>query len=346
MSRAGARSLLSRRSALMLLGVGASLVFLWLSLRDIEFDAIGRALARANFSLALPFLIALFAFYWLKSLRWRDLLRPSRRLTGSSLFPIVMAGYAGTAVLPLQMGELLRTWICARRFDIPVATVLGSIAIERVFDLLVVLALLGFVLVNGGIVPPLFVSAGYAIAVACVATMAMATAFLLWRDAAMRVSASLLSWLPDDAREWTMRHLQWLADSLEAVGETRNAVRIAWSSVFQWLLMGGCVACSLYALDIQVPPTGVFLVLVATVLGISLPTSPGYVGNIQLAYTLALAPYDVDPASAFAASVFYHALAYGAVVVVGFACLSRMGYSLRDIRKSAAGEGIGPGPGA
>jgi len=64
-------------------------------------------------------------------------------------------------------------------------------------------------------------------------------------------------------------------------------------------------------------------------------TSPGYVGTIQFAYTLALSPYAISSATAFAASVFYHALAYFSVFFVGLYYLHRSGYSLGQVRSEA-----------
>jgi hypothetical protein len=61
------------------------------------------------------------------------------------------------------------------------------------------------------------------------------------------------------------------------------------------------------------------------VVGITLPSSPGYFGNIQLAYVLALKPFGIDAGSAIAASLFFHALAYPAVVIVGLIYLRTQG---------------------
>jgi len=328
----------ARRMALSILGIGISALFLWLAVRRTDLAAIGASLTSAELHLALPFLLTLFAYYWLKSMRWRDLLRSAADVRAHRLFPIVMVGYAGTAVLPLQMGELVRTWLCGRLYSIPVATVFGSIAIERIFDLLTVLALLAFVIISGSAVPDIFVSMGYAVALLCVTLVVFGVFFIVCKNDALRWTGALINWVPDRGRSLLLTQVEKLADSLESVRSPTNALRIAVGSIVQWLLMGICVAISLAALDISIPPSGVLLVLVATVLGISLPTSPGYVGNIQLAYSLALAPYNVDPADAFAASVFYHVLAYSAVVVVGFYFAHRLGFGFRELAQASEGS--------
>jgi hypothetical protein len=47
-------------------------------------------------------------------------------------------------VLPLRLGEVARGYLAARELGIPIVTVLASIVVERLFDMLTLLALLLF----------------------------------------------------------------------------------------------------------------------------------------------------------------------------------------------------------
>lgn len=322
-----------RRWIFALIGVGVSVLFLWLALRDTEFAEIGRVLSSANGRWALPFLLFLFLFYWLKSWRWTDLLSPSKPLRTAELFPAVMIGYAATAILPMQMGELVRTYIVSREHEIPYARVLGSIAIERVFDLLSVLALLGLIFVMGQGVPPVMRTAGYLVAAGCGVAL-LATALLVTRtDGVIAVLQRLLCWLPAALLQKIGLQLRELANGFSVLREPAILIRVGINSLVQWLLMGGCILVSLWAFDIEVPLSAAAMVLAATIIGISLPTSPGYIGNIQLAFALALTPYGVSKEGALAASLFYHALAYVTVVLVGFGFFQRYGFGFREIRR-------------
>jgi uncharacterized membrane protein YbhN (UPF0104 family) len=72
--------------------------------------------------------------------------------------------------------------------------------------------------------------------------------------------------------------------------------------------------------------------MVLTVIGVSLPTAPGYVGSIQLAFVLALKPAGVAPESALAASMFYHVLAYVSVVGGGLVFLRHYGMRFGQLK--------------
>ncbi len=327
-----------RRRNAFALGIAVSVLFLWLAFRNADPAAIRAALSAADFRLAVPFLLCLFAFYWLKSARWRWLLYTDADIPTRELFPIVMVGYAGTAVLPMQMGEFVRAYIAGKRYRLGYSQVLSSIAMERIFDLLTILALLGFVLATGQSTPDVLIKAGFVIAAITLFGLAVAIALVTRRDAVLGLLRRPLSILPERIGSFVLEQLEIAARGLESIRQPRLILRIAVNSILQWGLMGVCIWLSLLALDVQVPVSGVVLVLVATIVGISLPTSPGYVGNIQLAFVVALQAFGVGDDAAIAASVFYHVLAYVAVVVTGFFCLHRMGYAIADIRSEAAGD--------
>lgn len=324
-----------RRRIILFLGIGVSALLLWLALRNADLGRIGGLLETAELAFAAPFLLALFAFYWLKSARWAMLLSPAARVRSHELFPVVMIGYAGTAILPMQLGELVRAWIAAKKYTLPWSLTLSSIFMERIFDLLTILALLAAVLLFGQSIPALLVDAGYVIAAVTCLGLLLSVILVRRTEAFIRTTRALLAWLPDRFLGFLSAQLGAAADGLQSINSLPLVARIALNSIAQWLLMGVCIWLSLLALDIQIPAAGVILVLVATIAGISLPTSPGYVGNIQFAFVVALQAFGVDPAAAVAASVFYHVLAYAAVVITGFFFLHRMGLSFRSVEAEA-----------
>ncbi len=99
--------------------------------------------------------------------------------------------------------------------------------------------------------------------------------------------------------------------------------------------MGLGIYLSLLAVKVSVPVLASFVVLAFTFVGVTLPSSPGAVGTIQLSFALALGPYGVETGDAVAASIFWHVLAYSFVTVVGLYYFVRMGYTLSTVRQHA-----------
>ncbi len=327
-----------RKKLLFLIGLATSGFFLWLALRDADFDAIAAALGAANLLLALPFLLALFLFYWLKSVRWAALLSPMRQSSGAALFPVVMIGYAGTAILPMQLGEILRTYVASRRLPAPFSLVLSSIALERLFDLLTIFAFLGIVLAFGRSIPAAMVTAGYLIAAGTLVAAALAVGLTFRTQQSLALLERLSSWLPTQAQQFLLHQLESVAAGMGSLKDVGLLARIAINSMIQWSLMGACIWLSLAALDIFLPPSAVVLVIITTIIGLSLPTSPGYIGSIQLAFVLPLATFGVSASDAIAASFFYHLLAYVSVLLTGFGFAHRMGLTFGQLQTEAQRE--------
>ncbi len=310
-----------------LLGIGIAIgvACLAFAMREVSLAELGAALTRANLWLATPFLAVLFAFYWIKTVRWAQLLAPLTTVRAAELFPAVMIGYAGNALLPMQLGDLARASLAARRLNAPMFAILVSIGIERAFDLVGILLVLMAALAAFDGLPAVVITTGYWLAAAIAAVVLAAAVYVFFTSRVVALARFFTAWLPQNLGARILSELERGAVGAGIVRQPRLAFGALLTSVLQWLLMWVCVWLSLIALQIDVPPGAALVVLVLTVVGITLPSSPGYFGNIQLAYVLALKPFGVDAGSAIAASLFFHVLAYPSVVVVGLSLLRRHG---------------------
>jgi len=326
---------MSRQHMLLALGIATGLLFLWLALREANLAEIVDALSTAQWWQAGPFLVALFTFYWIKTARWRALLSPIRELPTRTLFPAVMIGYAGSTVLPMQLGELLRTYVTGRTHDLRVSAVLASILLERVFDLLTILVLLSAALLLGTTLSEAMLDASYLIAGLVFVCVAIISFTIFRPESFVKFCETLLMPLPQRLRASLLEQINLGTTGLASLRAPRLLRRVIVTSLAQWACMALCCYISLTALNIDVPLSAASIVLIFTVISVTLPTSPGFVGSIQLAYTLALAPYGVSAGIAFAASVFFHVLAYFSVLIVGFFFMYRFGYTFNAARVAA-----------
>lgn len=326
-----------------LLGVGVSALLLYLALREVEFDAMAAALASARWWMTAPFLVALFLYYWVKTVRWGDLLSPVARVSARELFAPVMIGYAGSALLPMQLGELARTYLVARRLQLAGLAVLMSIGLERVFDLLSILLLLGIALAFGGEFPPVLVSAGYLLGAVTLIASALLAAYVFRTAECIALARRAVRFLPERLGQRIVGQVESGAAGLHALRDGVLLLRVLGASILQWLFMWICVWLSLAAVGVSAPAAGAFVALVLMVIGTSLPNSPGYVGSIQLAYVLALKPFGVTSGAAVAASLFFHVLAYASVVIAGLVQVHRLGLGWKQL--SGAARAPDPTPG-
>ena len=315
-------------------GIALSVVFLWLSLKDTDFAQIRGALVHAQIVYALPLLGAIALFYWFKAVRVRMLLRPQRSISAPGIVPAMMIGFAANNLLPARLGDLARVYLLGRQHSLSKASILASMVVERLFDLLAALGLLALVVVAVR-VPQALITPGYFIGGLELVLLGLTIAMVMWTRMLVSLVAAATGFLPGALRSNVVRHVELGATGTHAIKQPRLLFGIAFTSVLQGLLRAAAMYLAVLAVGINVPISAAFVLLALSTAAITLPSAPGFFGTIQLCFVLALKPYGVDASDAFAASVFYHVLEYLAVTSTGLYCLKGVGRDLGQIRKEA-----------
>ena len=78
-------------------------------------DDIGDVLSSANLAYVVPSLIFYFLSVWARSYRWRYILRPIIGKPRRSLYPVVLVGYMANNILPIRLGEIVRSYTVVAR---------------------------------------------------------------------------------------------------------------------------------------------------------------------------------------------------------------------------------------
>src|SRR4051812_44382464 len=133
------------------LGILLSLFFLWLSFRNIDRGAFRDALQHVEPKWVGLALLIYLSGHFLRAVRWRLLLSPLAKVSAFSVFPVLMFGFLVNNLLPGRIGEVAKSMAAARRFSIPTASVLGTVALERLGDLV---GLLSIMIVALRVFPP------------------------------------------------------------------------------------------------------------------------------------------------------------------------------------------------
>ena len=326
----------AHRSLPFWLGIATGAVLLALAVRSVNFTELTHALAGARLWWVAPFVALLAGFYGLKAARWAVLLAPVARVPFRLSFRAVMVGYASNALLPAQLGDVIRALLASREMGLRLAPILTTLFVERALDLAVVVGLLGaVVLLRPEIVEPVRV-AGAAVAAFSAASLLLLYAYGRHPAGWIALASRVTKWLPAGARERIVGHVRSGADGANALSSPARFAQVVVLSLLKWLLIAGCNLISLVALNIDAPASAAIVVLACTVLALLLPTAPGYVGAIQIAYVLALAPFGISAAEAVAASLFFHALSFVTVVIGGWYYVHTSGYRLADLRSQVS----------
>ena len=235
-----------------------------------------------------------------RSLRWNDLLAPlGVRVPTGPLLAISAVGFMAIVALPARLGELVRPGLLRRR-GVSASAALGTVAVERIVDgLMVSLFVFGafFWLRHGALRGPSAPRWMMPTAYAALALFAAALAFLIcarrWPTETVRWSLklSLLPRLAPKLASVIETKLHAMIRGFESLADRRHfPIFVVWSAIY-WSANGAGVWVLAHAFGLALSPVGAYAVMGLIAVGITLPNSPGMLGQFQAFMLLGLTLY-------------------------------------------------------
>jgi uncharacterized membrane protein YbhN (UPF0104 family) len=132
-----------------LISISLAVVLLWFSFRDVEWTDFIAGLQECRWGFILLSMAAGAFAFWLRALRWRQLLQPiDPSISRITTFNGINIGNISNFVFP-RIGEFVRCGVITRRSSATYDKVLGTVVLERGWELLVMLMMLALVVVGG-----------------------------------------------------------------------------------------------------------------------------------------------------------------------------------------------------
>ena len=325
------------------IGLAIGALFLWAAVRDVDTQEVAAALGAADFGLAIPFLLVLGIFYWLKARRWAYLLAPVRHFSDRQLFPPMILGFAGNNVLPVRLGELLRIYLLGAEFGTSKTLALATLVLERVFDAICILLLVTLALLLSGVVSEDLSAASTTLALVTAVALAVVVVVVRPPEMIRSLASGALRRLPERIASMMIRRADALRQGFATISSPRSIALIAVNSLLQWMLLAGCILLSMQAFGASTNLAASMIVLGLLVVGISLPGAPGFIGTIELCFVIGLGLFGIDPSQALAIAIYYHVLTFGFVTVTGALLLPRYRSILARDPVEQTGAGISNG---
>jgi hypothetical protein len=326
-------------------GLLVSAGFLFLALRGQNFPELWNAIQSANLIWLIPAILVYFLDVWVRSWRWRYLLRPVQPISPSKVFPIITMGYMGNNIFPARAGELLRAAVLKRRYAVPVSTTLATILVERIFDGVV---MLGFIFFNLRELSGLSSSSGFIGSIrslalwGSIAFLGALAIFLLTAIFPKRAETVLVkiikALLPSKWREGATSIIQRFMGGLESLRSPKEALMVFITSIAIWLL-----ETLTYWFVMRAFPIGVSLFTLMLMNGIvnlstTLPSAPGYIGTFDAPGIALLSAYGIAPAVAAGYTLVLHATLWLPITLVGGFFFAREGLDWSKELENARAE--------
>jgi uncharacterized membrane protein YbhN (UPF0104 family) len=317
---------------------------LWWTLRGVALAEVWAVLRQANAPLLLACTAVATAIFPLRARRWRTILAP---VAGVLPFRVLWRGTAigmmVNNVFPLRAGEFARALALVRQVPtVGAATALGSLAVDRLFDALVLLALLCAALLDPRF--PDGVTIGgqgmgqLALGGLAVIGGAVAAAFL-----AARWPHRLVSLVRGGVRLIAPRlegRVVLLATeataSLAVLADPRRFLAVFGWTLVHWLVHAASMHLGFVAVGIDLPLSASLFLMGVISFGVALPSSPGFFGVFEGAATVGLGVYGVPKELAISWALAYHLLSFIPITVLGALALAAVGLTPQELRAAPA----------
>ena len=321
-----------KRTRLLLaaLGIALSAAAVFVLLRQVGTRDLARNIGRADPLWLAGACVLTVAGYWLRAVRWGEILSPEAKVGQGRLFATTMVGFLAINTLPARLGELVRAYALARSERINTGTVLGSVVIERIFDLA---ALAGFWALSllFAPYPSWFRWSGYV-----TIGLSVGVTVGLWLLHASHYDAgSLASRLRRFLPRWLLgleRPVASFAAGLRVLGKPSTIAVAALLTLLMWIVTGAVFLLVGRSMGLSLPLWSPLLLSFVVCVAIMVPSSPGFIGVLEASCVAGLSLLGVDPTRGLAFGVLYHSTQIVPLVLLGgfYALWGRIGSGRLD----------------
>ncbi len=318
----------------VVVGLAVSGVSLYISVRNLQPQAVWLAFRQARYGWVLPavglYLLALVA----RTARWRALLSAERTIPMRALLPTMAMGRGANNIYPFRTGEIIRVLLLRQRNGVSLPVGLASILVERVFDGLTMVLLLILAAVIGGIPDYLQYVLWMAIAVFGLA-LAFAYGLVLWPTRIQEWSTWLVVHL--SPRRFRLRLygiVERFIAGFASIRSPRTVTLILVFSVTVWALETISYRLLMNAFGFGVNLHHLLLMSGAANLGTALPSGPGNLGTFDAPAILVLTAVGIPQNTAVGYQAVLHAVLWCTETFSGLWFMWRSGLRKADLDRT------------
>ena len=249
----------------------------------------------------------------MKGVRWWIFLRRSTSLRVGEVIRFTFAGLGLNALLLAQAGELVRVGLASRAAKAPLSTVLGSLASDKVVEILAFLAMA----VVAVLIQPTDLFPASKVIVPALVAFGFFAAFIAYRG---KSPERILEPVAGGWRFYVHRSRAFIS-RFASEAQTRlrgmDAVKAFAISLVYWPTQIIAFAAGAEAVGLHIPIVATVAAVVAVNLAGFVRATPGNVGVFQVFYALAVTRFGFPQDKAVAAAVLIQSVQLVAVIVSG-----------------------------
>lgn len=154
----------------------------------------------------------------------------------------------------------------------------------------------------------------------------------LAQEKALNIINKILGKFPGKLAHKIDELIHHFIDGFQVITDIKLLLYLFFLSALVWLVDVLAIYMLLVAFGFNLPAIASFVVMIFLIVGIAIPTAPGYIGNWHLACVRAVMIFGLAEAEALSFAVVYHFLSMSIVVVLGFIFLPFNKFSISEMK--------------
>jgi len=240
---------------------------------------------------------SVIAGYYGRALRWRVLMRPVKPEPSLwNLFSATVIGFSAITVLG-RPGEFVRPYLIAAKEKVSTSSQMAALVLERIYDMLIVLAIFGFALSRvrrsdaalGPALSWVFATGGWFVGALSIMVLGLLAAFRHFSAAMRRRLLGALAVLPERHFKRADRLITAFVKGVESTRSHKAMLLVVWYTVLEWATIALTVFCVMRAFGsaLRFGWLDVFILLGFLAFG-AVVQIPGVGGGMQVVSVLVL----------------------------------------------------------
>lgn len=320
----------------IIIGIVISILFLLLAFRKINLSEMKHAFADANYLFFLPTIIIIILSHWLRSIRWQYFLKPIKKISIKNLFSALLIGYLGNTVLPAHLGELFRGYVIGRKENISTSSIIATIVIERIIDVISLLLIMVFTLIFYPF-PGWVQKSGYIMLILTFGLILFLFLLKIYTSKMMLFLNKFLKLLPHKSSQKIEETIIAFLNGIKGLKQKKDYLVIALLSILIWACYGFAYYISFYMFNLfqvyNVTALTSMVLLVITTISIVIPSSPGYIGTYHFLCQFSLELFAVSSSVALSYAIIIHAITFLPIALLGLICAWKEGFNLIKMKQ-------------
>jgi uncharacterized protein (TIRG00374 family) len=346
------------------IGILISIVALAFAFRQVDFAGVLDALTDVNYWILAASLVPLVLFLVLRAVRWRLLFYPKQGLRLINLFAVINIGYLLSNIFPARLGDVARAYLIGDTENVSRASAFSTVVAERVLDALCAVGGF-FIVLPFAPLPDWMVRSGLVVGAAALVAVVLFVILVRRKEWSLRLIDRILRavhWPSHEtmARFWSrlaertrlhfLARLPWadrtdlgemassLIDGFSGITTPRLGLPILFLSILIWAVISAYYWVVLLAFEPGQPYVAGLAVASITALGMTIPSSPGFIGVFEFLTRETMVLFGMVPDVALGYALVAHAVVYLVYSLLGLASMFQQNISYAEIQQRISTE--------